>query len=128
MVNQNVVKTLEQRLKKYQDALKNMTESEDNNLASHTKNTLNTVFKTASEAYEKFKNASQEDYEELKKVAEEAFDKLKDELDKSSKNLVQESKKAFKEIQDYVEKNPMQSAAIAFGIGFIIAKIFKGSK
>ncbi len=132
------IKKIESNLKKYKDKISKidsiMTDyksSDRKHLLSESKN-IKEKLKSAEGLFEKLKNSSQQNYEEIKESSSEVFDAVNDAFGEFSTLLTMDQLNHVKEdivdyghdkifqIEDCIKKNPLTCAAYALGIGFLI--------
>lgn len=140
------IKELEEKMKKYKNKIseidaqmKQRNFRDKPHLLSGNKS-LKEKYKQAEYIFKKLSSASQENFEEIMDSSVEIFDSLKEALSEFSSlltmdpvyyakdEIVDYGNEKIKEIENCIKKKPLACAAWAFGIGFIIGKIFPRSK
>lgn len=140
------IKDLQIKMKKYKhkileiDAQMKQKRFRDKpDLLSESKS-LKEKFKQAEHIFKKLSSASQENFEEIKESSVEIFDALKeafrdfsslltmDQVYHTKDDIVEYGNEKVAEVEKYIKKKPLVSAACALGIGFLIGKILTRSK
>jgi ElaB/YqjD/DUF883 family membrane-anchored ribosome-binding protein len=94
------------------------------------------ALKEGSDAYEKLKSASEEEWAPLKEIAQQSFEDLKasfkdledstSEQVKNFENQIEEySQETFEASIDYIKANPLKSILLAGGLGFVMGRLLK---
>lgn len=130
--NTKYLNDLKQELNLYKKQLSTIKDSfkdKTNGDANKIYDSLKSILKESSEAYQKLEAASAAEWEPLKKIASESFKQLKQSFDEYANSAADHIKVYSQETMDlsaeYIKNNPLKSILLAAGLGFIIGRVLK---
>jgi len=140
------IKELESNMDKYKNKiskidslLKNYKSDDKNNLVTESDN-LKLKLQQAEQSLKKLKSATADTYETLKESSEEMWGSIKEAFHEFSSLLSMEQlirtkdeiadygSERIEDVQEYIKKRPLMTAAWALGIGFLVGTLLTRSK